>query len=87
MPRPPYAPELNAVGPLGDELRERFFHNLALDSLDALEARLEVALKTMENNQQIVNSIVRQPWIVTALLKYYAAGLSVTSARLIPLAS
>jgi DDE superfamily endonuclease len=68
LPLPPYAPELNPVEPLWHELREKCFHTFAFDSLDALEDRLEFALKTMEQNQPSVQSIVRSPWIVNALL-------------------
>ena len=70
LPQPPYAPELNPVKHLWDELREKFFHNLAFDSLDALEDRLEFALRTMEQNQLTVKSIVHWPWIINALLNY-----------------
>ena len=65
---PPYAPELNPVEHLWDELREKYFHNLAFESLDALEDQLEAALKAMENDQLTVQSIVRWPWIIEALL-------------------
>ena len=68
LPLPPYAPELNPVEHLWDELREKFFHNLAFDSLDALEDRLAFALNTMEQNRLTVKSIVHWPWIVNALL-------------------
>ena len=34
---PPYAPELNPMEHVWDELREKFFHNRAFDSLDTLE--------------------------------------------------
>ena len=68
LPQPPYAPELNPVEHLWDELREKFFHNLAFDSMEALEDRLEFALKTMEQNQPAVKSIVHWPWIGNALL-------------------
>lgn len=33
---PPYAPELNPIEHVWDELREKFFHNRVFDSLDAL---------------------------------------------------
>ena len=68
MPLPPYVPELNPVEHLRDGLREKFFHNLVFDSLDALEDHLEIALKTLEKKQPSVKSIVRWPWIVSALL-------------------
>ena len=64
---PPYAPELNPVEHLWDELREKYFHNLAFDSLDALEDRLETGLKAMETDHETVQSIVRWPWIIEAL--------------------
>ena len=67
LPLPPYAPELNPVEHLWDELREKFFHNLAFDSLDALEDRLEYALRTIETNPDQVKSIVSWPWIIDAL--------------------
>jgi transposase len=41
---PPYAPELNSVEHVWDELREKRFHNRVFDSLDALEDHLEIAL-------------------------------------------
>ena len=39
---PPYAPELNPVGHLWDELREKCFHNKAFNSIDALEPRFSI---------------------------------------------
>jgi transposase len=65
---PPYSPELNPVEHLWDDLREKAFHNLVFDSLDALEDHLETALRNMENNQDRIHSIVAWPWIVNALL-------------------
>ncbi len=67
LPLPPYAPELNPAEHLRDELREKFFQNLAFDSIDALEDQLESSLKTLESEHQRVRSIVHWPWIVTAL--------------------
>lgn len=65
---PPYAPELNPVEHLWDELREKAFGKMVFDSIDALEEHLEVSLKAMELNTQIVPSIVAWPWIISALL-------------------
>ena len=67
LPLPPYAPELNPVEHLWDDLREEFFHNLAFDSIDALEDRLEYALRTIETNPAQVKSIVSWPWFIDAL--------------------
>ena len=68
LPLPPYAPELNPVEHVWDELREKHFHNRVFDSLDALEDQLEVALRTFENNALMVKSIVAWEWIIIALL-------------------
>jgi len=65
---PPYAPELNPIEHVWDELREKFFHNRVFKSLDALENHLEGALKSLETNNNSVASIVSWPWIVSALL-------------------
>ena len=68
LPLPPYAPELNPVEHVWDEVREKHFHNRVFDSLDALEDQLEVALRTFEGNAPMVKSIVAWEWIVSALL-------------------
>ena len=65
---PPCAPELNPVEHVWDELREKRFHNRVFDSLDALEDRLEIALKDFERDAPIIKSIVSWPWIIDALL-------------------
>jgi transposase len=66
---PPYAPELNPVEHLWDELREKHFHNKAFDSIDALEDQLQTGLLALENDMPQVKSIVAWDWIVNALLK------------------
>jgi hypothetical protein len=65
---PPYAPELNPVEHLGDELREKRFHNHVFDRLDALEDHLEIALRDFELTPSSIRSIVAWPWIIDALL-------------------
>lgn len=65
---PPYAPELNPIKHVWDELREKFFHNQAFKSLDALEDHLVKALKTLEDQPETVAPIVSWPWIIAALL-------------------
>lgn len=55
---PPYAPELNLIEHIWDELREKFFYNRIFKSLDALEDHLSIALKTMELDPGTVGSIV-----------------------------
>ena len=64
---PPYAPELNPVEHLWDELREKSFHNRVFDSLDALEDHLEQALRDLENDPARVSSITAWSSIVNAL--------------------
>ena len=66
---PPYAPELNPVAQVWDELREKQFHNHVFDSLDALEDHLEIALRDFELDVPRIQSIVAWPWIIDALLK------------------
>ena len=65
---PPYAPELNPIEHVWDELREKFFHNRVFDSLDALEDQLELVLRAFETNAPMVQSIVAWEWIVSALM-------------------
>lgn len=64
---PPYAPQLNPVEHLWDELREKHFHNRVFDSLDALENHLVTALLAYENNAEQVASITGWQWIINAL--------------------
>jgi putative transposase len=64
---PPYAPELNPVEHIWDDLREKHFHNRVFDSLDALENHLVTALLAYENNAQYVASITGWQWIINAL--------------------
>lgn len=65
---PPYAPELNPVEHVWDELREKCFHNLVFDSLDALEDHLEQALRKFELEHARIRPIVSWPWIINPLL-------------------
>ena len=66
---PPYAPELNPVEHLWDELREKHFHHRVFDSLDALEDHLVASLLATEKAAEKVRSIVAWPWIIDALKK------------------
>ena len=68
---PPYAPELNPIEHVWDELREKFFHNRVFNSLNALEDHLSMALKTMELDHSTVGSIVSWPWIIGAFLTLF----------------
>ena len=61
---PPYSPELNPVEHIWDELREKYFHNRAFDSLDALEDRLVDGLLALERDPQRNKSICNWDWII-----------------------
>ena len=52
---PPYSPELNPQEHLWDDLREKYFHNRAFDSLEALEDHNRV--KSIAGWKIIINSI------------------------------
>ena len=66
---PPYAPELNPVEHIWDELREKHFPNLAFDSMDALENQLKAGLLALERDRETVKTIVSWDWIINALTK------------------
>ena len=65
---PPYAPELNPVEHIWDDLREKAFHNRVFESIDGLEDHLEVSLRKLEEDKERVRSIVAWPWIIKALM-------------------
>lgn len=64
---PPYSPELNPQEHVWDELREKFFHNRAFDSLDALETHLEEALGSLESSPERMRSIAGWDWIINSV--------------------
>jgi transposase len=64
---PAYSPELNPQEHVWDELREKFFHNRAFDSMDALEMHLENGLRTLESNPERMRSITGWGWIINSV--------------------
>lgn len=64
---PPYSPELNPQEHVWDELREKFFHNRAFDSLCALETHLEGALRSLELDPKRMCSITGWEWIINSV--------------------
>lgn len=62
-----YSPELNLVEHIWDDLREKYFHNRAFDSLDALKDHLVVALQAFETDHARTKSITAWPWIINAI--------------------
>jgi transposase len=65
---PPYAPQLNPIAHVWDELREKFFHNRVFQSLDALQDQLVLGLKTGEKNPETVRTIVSWDWMVGSFI-------------------
>ena len=70
LPLPPYAPELNPIEHIWDELREKCFHNKVFNSINALEDDLAMGLLAMENTPSVIQSIALWPWIIDALSKW-----------------
>jgi hypothetical protein len=64
-PLPSYSPELNPTEHIFDELREKFFHNLAFNSMKAVEDRLVDGLHELENNKSLVQSTTGFSWIIS----------------------
>jgi transposase len=64
---PPYSPELNPQEHIWDELREKYFHNQAFDSMDALEEQLLAGLRYLEQSPGIVKSISGWDWILNSV--------------------
>ena len=65
VPLPSYSPELNPAEHVWDELREKWFHNITFDSMDAVEDRLILGLCDLENNKLAVQSLTGFDWIVS----------------------
>ena len=64
---PPYSPELNPQEHLWEELREKYFHNRAFDSLDALGERLVEGLAHLEQHPERVRSIIAWSRTITSI--------------------
>ena len=62
---PPYSPQLNPQENIWDDMREKFFYNVAFNSIDAVEDRLVEACNHYENNSSIVKSISGWNWILS----------------------
>ena len=57
IPLPPHSPELNPVEHIWEELREKNLHNIAFDSLDAVEDTLCAGIRHLMDNQEKVRSM------------------------------
>jgi transposase len=59
-----YSPELNPTEHIWDELREKYFHNVAFDGLSAVEDKLEIGLRELEMDMRRVQSMTGFEWAV-----------------------
>ena len=66
---PGYSPELNPEEHIWDEVREKAFPNLVLDSMDLVVARLKAELSVLAAEPDRVRSITAWPWVVSLNLK------------------
>ena len=64
---PSYCPQLNPVENIWDEMREKYFANLAFDSMNEVENKLVEACLLIENNHKKVKSISSFNWILVDL--------------------
>ena len=64
---PPYSPQLNPMGHIWDEIREKWFANEVFNSLDAVEDRLVEALVALENDKELIASTTGFDWIINCL--------------------
>lgn len=62
---PPYSPELNPTEQLWDLIRERWFSNIAHQSLQAVEDVLVTALNTLANAPDTIRSLTHRAWATT----------------------
>jgi hypothetical protein len=65
---PPYSPELNPVEVLWKHLRENYFGNLVMKSLDEVEDRLVEALHDLIQHPEVIRSFAEFNWIKTICL-------------------
>lgn len=65
---PAYSPELNPVEPVWDYLREHYFANRLFPTITRVGSRLCEALRHLDANPAVVQSIVAFPWIKAAKL-------------------
>lgn len=67
LPLPPYCPDLNPQENVWKVLREKWFDNPVFASMDAVEDRLEQALKAMWSDPDSLRSVVAYPWLINLL--------------------
>ncbi|MBV9998108.1 MAG: transposase [Verrucomicrobia bacterium] len=60
---PAHSPELNPVESLGKYIREHYFGQTVIPSLEAVEARLCNALRELDEQPEVVKSLCGYSWI------------------------
>src|SRR5262245_51445462 len=65
---PPYSPELKPVEHVWEEIREKWFPNLVVNSLEAVEDRLVEAALHLEKQPKLAASITGFDWIISISL-------------------
>ncbi len=64
---PPQSPNLNPKENGWDDMREKFFHNLVFNSMQAVENQLIIACNFYESHPEIIHSIAAWNWIIADL--------------------
>ena len=64
---PPYAPELNPVEHLWDELREKYFANRVFHSLGAVIVQAVGALQQFAQTPAALQTLTGWPWILASI--------------------
>jgi transposase len=65
--QPPYAPEVNPVEHVWDDIREKHFHNRLFSSLDLLTDKLCHALNLLADHPQCIQSMTNFPHLQVVL--------------------
>lgn len=63
---PAYSPELNPTEQLWDLIRERWFSNVAHDSIDAVEDTLVAGLRALEADPDTIRTLTHRDWITNS---------------------
>ncbi len=65
---PPYSPELNPSEHIWEEIREKWFENKVFLSMDAVVDTLELALHTLEKDNERVHNLTGFDWVISGIL-------------------
>lgn len=67
---PPYSPELNSVEILWHELREKHCSNRVFETLAAVQAEVEVGMRTMARNSDAVARLSAWDWTIYGIVMH-----------------